>query len=225
MRRQAKTAEPPDALGPRAAGVLLHLSSLPSAHGVGDLGAGARAFAEWLARAGVRWWQMLPVGPIGRGDSPYSSRSAFAGEELFLELDALRRDGLLERDELRAPARARPRRRGLPRRARLQAPALAPRLAALRARGRRTRARVPHLRRAHARLARTLRRPRRGRSELPPLRPVPVRAPMAHPARLLRRARRAAPRRPADLRRARVGRRARAPRALPPRPARRSRRS
>lgn len=103
MGRRVEDSKPTDALGPRAAGVLLHLTSLPSAHGIGDLGATARAFAEWLAHAGARWWQMLPVGPIGRGFSPYSSLSAFAGEELFLDLDALRREGLLERAELRAP--------------------------------------------------------------------------------------------------------------------------
>lgn len=91
----------------RSAGVLLHLSSLPSPHGIGDLGAKARAFVEWLERAGLRWWQMLPVGPIGRGDSPYSSASAFAGEELFLDLEQLVREGLLGRREIEAPSRLR----------------------------------------------------------------------------------------------------------------------
>jgi len=72
----------------RTSGVLLHLSSLPGPHGIGDAGLEARAFADFLARAGQRWWQMLPVGPIGYGDSPYSALSAFAGNPLFVDLDA-----------------------------------------------------------------------------------------------------------------------------------------
>jgi 4-alpha-glucanotransferase len=72
----------------RTSGVLLHLSSLPGPHGAGDLGLEARAFADFLARAGQRWWQMLPVGPVGYGDSPYSALSAFAGNPLLIDLDA-----------------------------------------------------------------------------------------------------------------------------------------
>ncbi len=68
--------------------MLLHLSSLPGPHGIGDLGLEARSFADFLARAGQRWWQMLPVGPVGYGDSPYSALSAFAGNPLFVDLDA-----------------------------------------------------------------------------------------------------------------------------------------
>ncbi len=66
----------------------MHLSSLPGPHGIGDLGSEARAFADFLARAGQRWWQMLPVGPLGYGDSPYAALSAFAGNPLFIDLDA-----------------------------------------------------------------------------------------------------------------------------------------
>ena len=73
----------------RASGVLLHVTSLPCPHGNGDLGAEAHAFAEALARSGQRWWQMLPVGPAGYGDSPYSATSAFAGNPLLVDLDAL----------------------------------------------------------------------------------------------------------------------------------------
>ena len=73
----------------RASGVLLHVTSLPGPHGNGDLGAEAHAFAELLARSGQRWWQMLPVGPAGYGDSPYSAMSAFAGNPLLVDLDAL----------------------------------------------------------------------------------------------------------------------------------------
>ncbi|MFO0826851.1 MAG: 4-alpha-glucanotransferase [Phycisphaerales bacterium] len=87
----------------RASGVLLHLSSLPGGHGIGDLGASATRAVEWLALAGQRFWQMLPVGPIGAGNSPYSSPSAFAGEPLFVALDPLVREGLLPRSALAAP--------------------------------------------------------------------------------------------------------------------------
>jgi 4-alpha-glucanotransferase len=72
----------------RSSGILLHLSSLPGPHGIGDLGVEARSFADFLARAGQRWWQMLPVGPLGYGDSPYAALSAFAGNPLFVDLDA-----------------------------------------------------------------------------------------------------------------------------------------
>lgn len=88
----------------RASGVLLHLSSVPGAHGIGDLGPGARATVAWLAAAGQRFWQMLPVNPIGAGDSPYSSLSAFAGEPLFVSLEDLVDEGWLPRSATRAPA-------------------------------------------------------------------------------------------------------------------------
>jgi len=92
----------------RASGVLLHVSSLPShraggGHGIGDLGPSAHRFVDWLDRAGQTFWQMLPTGPIGPGNSPYSSMSAFAGEELFVSLDALVKDGLLAGAALVAP--------------------------------------------------------------------------------------------------------------------------
>jgi 4-alpha-glucanotransferase len=79
----------------RSSGVLLHLTSLPGPHGNGDLGPEAHRLAEQLAAAGQRWWQMLPVGPPGEGNSPYSARSAFAGSPLLIDLHALARDGLL----------------------------------------------------------------------------------------------------------------------------------
>src|SRR5437764_15384169 len=69
-------------LSERASGVLLHPTSLPGRHGSGDLGLEARVFARWLRGAGQRWWQMLPVGPLGHGNSPYSAPSAFAGNPL-----------------------------------------------------------------------------------------------------------------------------------------------
>ncbi|MEM9798951.1 MAG: 4-alpha-glucanotransferase [Planctomycetota bacterium] len=83
------------ALFPRAGGILAPLSSLPGRHGIGDLGPESLRFVDWLASAGASWWQMLPVGPIGPGNSPYASSSAFAGEPLYLSLERLVDDGLL----------------------------------------------------------------------------------------------------------------------------------
>lgn len=77
--------------------MLMHISSLPGEHGIGDLGPAAFAFADWCAAAGVTIWQTLPVGPVGPGDSPYASTSSFAGEPLFVSLDVLREEGLLTR--------------------------------------------------------------------------------------------------------------------------------
>jgi 4-alpha-glucanotransferase len=74
-------------LSSRSSGVLLHLTSLPGPHGNGDLGLEARSFADFLERTEQRFWQMLPVGPAGYGDSPYSSLSAFAGNPLLIDLD------------------------------------------------------------------------------------------------------------------------------------------
>ncbi len=89
----------------RRAGVLMHLTSLPSKHGTGDIGPSAYAFADWLALAGVGVWQMLPIGPVGAGNSPYSSPSSFAIEPLFLALEPLVEQGLLTKSDLTAPAR------------------------------------------------------------------------------------------------------------------------
>lgn len=80
----------------RAAGVLLHVTSLPGPHGNGDLGAEARGFVDFLANAGQRWWQMLPVNPAGAGHSPYSGVSALAGDPLLIDLRGLAADGLLD---------------------------------------------------------------------------------------------------------------------------------
>lgn len=85
----------------RASGVLLHPTSLPGPDGSGDLG-GGRGFVDFLARAGQRWWQMLPVGPPGYGESPYSAQSAFAGSPWLISLDGLADDGLLDREALAA---------------------------------------------------------------------------------------------------------------------------
>lgn len=90
----------------RSSGVLLHLSSLPGPHYNGDLGPEARAFVDFLVAAGQRWWQMLPVNPIGPGFSPYSTISSFAGESLFISLAQLEREGWLKKAELKSPADA-----------------------------------------------------------------------------------------------------------------------
>ncbi|MBX3024263.1 4-alpha-glucanotransferase [bacterium] len=89
---------------PRASGVLLHPTSLPAPHGVGDLGAGALRFLDFLAAAGQRWWQVLPLGPTSVGDSPYQSPSTFAGNPLLISLDGLVADGLLTADEAASAA-------------------------------------------------------------------------------------------------------------------------
>jgi len=85
----------------RTSGILLHPTSLPGPHGNGDLGSSAYRFAEYLARAGQAWWQMLPVGPTGAVNSPYQSYSAFAGNPLLISLDKLAQLGLLTPDDLR----------------------------------------------------------------------------------------------------------------------------
>ena len=86
---------PPFPLGYRASGVLLHITSLPSPYGIGDLGPAAFAWVDRLHEAGQRWWQALPLGPTGYGDSPYQCLSSFAGNELLISPDGLIDDGLL----------------------------------------------------------------------------------------------------------------------------------
>ncbi|MEG1633729.1 MAG: 4-alpha-glucanotransferase [Oscillospiraceae bacterium] len=80
----------------RASGILMPISSLPSKYGIGTLGREAREFADFLAAAGQRVWQMLPLGPTGYGDSPYSSFSTYAGNPYFIDLSLLAEDGLLD---------------------------------------------------------------------------------------------------------------------------------
>src|SRR4029077_16927235 len=86
---------PPFAPDYRASGVLLHVTSLPSPYGVGDVGGAALAWIDHLHAAGQSWWQVLPLGPTGFGDSPYQSLSSFAGNELLISPDWLIEDGLL----------------------------------------------------------------------------------------------------------------------------------
>jgi 4-alpha-glucanotransferase len=86
----------------RGAGILLHISSLPSAFGIGDLGPEAKVFADFLNRSGQKYWQLLPLNPIeqGQGYSPYSSISSRAGNTLLISPKLLASDGLMEAEEL-----------------------------------------------------------------------------------------------------------------------------
>jgi 4-alpha-glucanotransferase len=87
---------------PRAAGILLHPTSLPSRGGVGDFGPAAYQFADFLASARQGLWQVLPLGPLGYGNSPYSATSAFAGNPLLISLDRLADRGWIDRAKLDA---------------------------------------------------------------------------------------------------------------------------
>jgi len=83
----------------RASGVLLHISSLPSAYGIGDVGPAAFAAVDRLQAAGQSWWQALPLGPTGYGNSPYQCLSSFAGNELLISPDCLIDEGFLRADD------------------------------------------------------------------------------------------------------------------------------
>ena len=85
---------------PRASGILLHPTSLPGSYGSGDFGRDAYHFVDWLAAAGQKLWQILPLGGIGPGNSPYMSTSAFAGNVLLIDLDDLKSNGWIHESEL-----------------------------------------------------------------------------------------------------------------------------
>jgi len=84
----------------RASGILLHPTSLPGRFGIGDLGAAAYEFVDFLEETGQSLWQALPLGPTGYGDSPYSCFSAFAGNPLLINLESLVAEGLLDQSEI-----------------------------------------------------------------------------------------------------------------------------
>jgi 4-alpha-glucanotransferase len=84
----------------RSSGLLLHISSLPSFGGIGDLGPAAFAFADFLAAARQRLWQVLPLSPTGYGNSPYAAVSAFAGNPLLLSLELLADRGWIDTERL-----------------------------------------------------------------------------------------------------------------------------
>src|SRR5215216_7681940 len=85
---------------PRTSGILLHPTSLPGRWGIGELGAAAYSFVDFLASAGQQLWQVMPLGPTGYGDSPYQGFSAFAGNPLLISLDQLIEEGLLAPEDL-----------------------------------------------------------------------------------------------------------------------------
>lgn len=85
----------------RASGLLLHVTSLPSPYGIGDIGPSAVAWIDRLHEAGQTWWQALPLGPTGYGDSPYQLLSSFAGNPLLVSPDWIVEDGLLQESDCR----------------------------------------------------------------------------------------------------------------------------
>jgi 4-alpha-glucanotransferase len=96
MKKQANPIGlPPFAPDYRASGVLLHITSLPSPFGVGDMGPAAYAWIDRLHQAGQAWWQALPLGPTGYGNSPYQALSSFAANGLLISPELLIADGLL----------------------------------------------------------------------------------------------------------------------------------
>ena len=90
--------------GYRASGLLLHVTSLPSPYGVGDVGPAALAWIDHLSEAGQGWWQALPLGPTGYGNSPYQSLSSFAGNGLLISPDWLIEDELLRVADSQVPS-------------------------------------------------------------------------------------------------------------------------
>src|SRR6476646_5173149 len=86
---------PPKALSRRSAGLLLHVTSLPSRYGIGDLGPEAHRLIDTLATAGQTWWQILPLNAPDDSNSPYSALSAFAGNPNLISPELLVRDGFL----------------------------------------------------------------------------------------------------------------------------------
>jgi len=89
--------------GPRVAGILLHPTSLPGPHGIGELGPAAHAFVDFLHETGQGLWQVLPLGPTSYGDSPYQCFSSFAGNPLLVSLERLREHGWLSAADLGEP--------------------------------------------------------------------------------------------------------------------------
>lgn len=98
-----RTSLPPFPANYRGSGLLLHVTSLPSRYGIGDVGPAAMAWIDRLREAGQTWWQSLPLGPTGYGDSPYQSLSSFAGNALLISPDLMVEDGLLRPSDCEAP--------------------------------------------------------------------------------------------------------------------------
>ena len=84
----------------RRAGILTAISSLPSNYGIGDLGKEAYEFIDILVESGFKVWQILPINPVGYGNSPYQPYSSYAGDDIYISLDLLVKEGLLKSEEL-----------------------------------------------------------------------------------------------------------------------------
>ncbi len=84
----------------RSSGILMPITALPDPYGIGTLGKGAYDFVDYLKLAGQHYWQMLPIGITSFGDSPYQSFSAFAGNPYWIDLETLKKEGLLIEEEL-----------------------------------------------------------------------------------------------------------------------------
>ena len=79
--------------------ILMHISSLPSAYGIGKMGKSAYDFVDFLSECGIKCWQILPLSPTSFGDSPYQSFSVFAGNPYFIDFDILKQEGLLKKSD------------------------------------------------------------------------------------------------------------------------------
>lgn len=101
--KKRRLDNPTTSLDARAAGILLHITSLPSAYGIGDLGPEAIRFADFLNRSGQRYWQMLPLNPTGPSQlySPYSATSSMAGNILMISPEQLVSDGMLSKKDIK----------------------------------------------------------------------------------------------------------------------------
>src|SRR5688500_9712741 len=99
---KVKTAQQPAQMS-RGAGILLHISSLPSAFGIGDLGPEAEKFAEFLNQGGQRYWQILPINPTGEEQaySPYSAVSAMAGNTLLISPEKMVKDEIINQQDIK----------------------------------------------------------------------------------------------------------------------------
>ena len=83
----------------RSAGVIMHIASLPGKFGIGTFGKEAYEYVEFLFKSGLKYWQILPLGQTGYGDSPYQSFSAFAGNPYFIDFDILNKEGILNKED------------------------------------------------------------------------------------------------------------------------------
>src|SRR5687767_3967428 len=101
MTKKNKVLPLSDAHLKRGAGILLHITSLPAEFGIGDLGAEARLFADFLNRSGQQYWQLLPLNPVEAPQqySPYSSISSMAGNTMLISLPLLAEEGLLKKQD------------------------------------------------------------------------------------------------------------------------------